>query len=149
MNKIKFLLAAFAFVFSMTTVSAQDMGKHAKAKVNKHAKMDNHKAMHSDITVIELTQVDGAFVQNGLTLKPGKYKFNVTNTEVDHEVGFVIQKAADKNADVMKTAVENSFAQEMIKVGETQSTGVVELKAGEYVYSCPLNPTPKYTITVK
>lgn len=138
MNKIKFLLAAFAFLFAMTTtVSAQSMEKSAK------------RMSHSDVTVIELAQVDGAFVQNGLTLKPGKYKFNVTNKDVDHEVGFVIQKATDKNADVMKTAVENSFAQAMIPIGKTESTGVVELKAGEYVYSCPLNPTPKYTITVK
>jgi len=49
----------------------------------------------------------------------------------------------------MKTAVENSFAQNMISVGKSESTGVVDLTAGEYVYSCPLNPTPKYTITVK
>jgi len=138
MNKIKFLLAAFAFVFAMTTsVSAQKMEKVA------------HKMSHSDVTVIDLTQVDGAFVQNGLTLKPGKYQFKVTNTEVGHDVGFVIQKAADKDGDVMKTAVENSFAQNMIAKGKTESTGIVELKAGEYVYSCPLNPTPKYAITVK
>jgi len=120
-----------------TSVSAQKMEKAA------------HKISQSDVTVIDLTQVDGAFVQNGLTLKPGKYQFNVTNTEVDHEVGFVIQKAADQNGDVMKTAVENSFAQNMISVGKSESTGVVDLTAGEYVYSCPLNPTPKYTITVK
>lgn len=141
MNKIKFLLAAFAFVFAMTnTVSAQKMEK----------KMDKHmSSMKSDVTVIELAQVDGAFTTEGLTLKPGKYQFNVTNRAVGHEVGFVIQKASDKDADVMKTAVENSFAQNMIAKGKTESSGVVELKAGEYVYSCPLNPTPKYSITVK
>ncbi len=137
MNKIKFLLAAFAFVFTMTnTISAQNMAE--KKMVS-----------HSDISVIELAQVDGAFTTESLTLKPGKYQFKVTNTEVNHEVGFVIQKAADKDGDVMKTAVENSFAQNMIAKGKTESTGIVELKAGEYVYSCPLNPTPKYTITVK
>ncbi len=137
MNKIKFLLAAFAFVFTMTnTISAQNM---AEKKM----------VLHSDISVIELAQVDGAFTTESLTLKPGKYQFKVTNTEVNHEVGFVIQKAADKDGDVMKTAVENSFAQNMIAKGKTESTGIVELKAGEYVYSCPLNPTPKYTITVK
>ena len=141
MNKIKFLLAAFAFVFTMTsTVSAQKMEK----------KMDKHMtSVKSDVTVIELAQVDGAFTTEALSLKPGKYQFNVTNRAVGHEVGFVIQKAADKDGDVMKTAVENSFAQNMIAKGKTESSGIVELKAGDYVYSCPLNPTPKYKITVK
>ncbi len=142
MNKIKFLVAAFAFVFAMIntyTVSAQK-------KVDE--KMEKLSA-HSDVTIIELAQVDGAFTTEGLSLKPGKYQFNVTNRAVGHEVGFVIQKAADKNGDVMKTAVENSFSQNMIAKGKTESSGIVELKAGDYVYSCPMNPTPKYKLTVK
>ena len=140
MNKIKFFLAAFAFVFAMTnTLSAQKIEK----------RMDKHMSVKSEVTVIELVQVDGAFTTDGLTLKPGKYQFNVTNREVGHEVGFVIQEAVDRDGDVMKTAVENSFAQNMIAKGRTESTGIVELKAGEYVYSCPLNPTPKYSILVK
>ena len=65
MNKIKFLLAAFAFVFTMTnTISAQNMAE--KKMVS-----------HSDISVIELAQVDGAFTTESLTLKPGKYQFKV------------------------------------------------------------------------
>lgn len=140
MKKIKFLVAAFAFVFTITnTLSAQKMTEKKMEKM----------AAHNDVTVIELAQVDGAFTTESLSLKPGKYQFEVTNTAVDHEVGFVIQKASDKDGDVMKTAVENSFAKSMIAKGKTQSTGIVELKAGEYVYSCPLNPTPKYNITVK
>lgn len=140
MNKIKFFLAAFAFVFAMTnTLSAQKMEK----------RMDKHMSVKSEVTVIELVQVDGAFTTDGLTLKPGKYQFKITNREVGHEVGFVIQEAVDRDGDVMKTAVENSFAQNMIAKGRTESTGIVELKAGEYVYSCPLNPTPKYSILVK
>lgn len=140
MNKIKFFLAAFAFVFAMTnTLSAQKIEK----------RMDKHMSVKSEVTVIELVQVDGAFTTDGLTLKPGKYQFKITNREVGHEVGFVIQEAVDRDGDVMKTAVENSFAQNMIAKGRTESTGIVELKAGEYVYSCPLNPTPKYSILVK
>lgn len=50
---------------------------------------------------------------------------------------------------MMKTAVENSFTTATMKKGETQYTGIVELKEGYYVYSCPMNPTPHYTITVK
>ena len=142
MNKIKFLVAAFTFVFAMintNAATAQEMGSK---------KMDKMSA-HTDVTVIELAQVDGAFTTEGLSLKPGKYQFKVTNTEVDHEVGFVIQKAADKDGDVMKTAVENSFSTSMIAKGKTVPTGIVELTVGEYVYSCPMNPTPKYKLTVK
>ena len=49
----------------------------------------------------------------------------------------------------MKTAVPNSFTSAYIKKGEAQYTGVVELTAGEFVYSCLLNPTPHYSIMVK
>lgn len=101
------------------------------------------------VTVIDLSQTTSEFNVKGLQLKPGKYQFKVTNVDVNKELGFVIQKASDKNMDVMKTAVENSFTTALIKKGDTQLTGVVELKEGEYVYSCPLNPTPHYTISVK
>ncbi len=101
------------------------------------------------VTVIDLSQTTNEFNVKGLQLKPGKYQFKVTNLDVNKELGFVIQKASDKNMDVMKTAVENSFTTALIKKGDTQLTGVVELKEGEYVYSCPLNPTPHYTINVK
>jgi hypothetical protein len=101
------------------------------------------------VTVIELSQTPGEFTTKELTLKPGQYQFKVKNQNVDKDLGFVIQKASDKDADVMKTAVPNSFTTELVKKGETQMTGVVTLEKGEYVYSCPLNPTPHYKITVK
>lgn len=101
------------------------------------------------VTVIELTQVEGQFQTQELNLKPGKYQFRVVNKSVDHEVGFVIQKASDKDGDLMETAVENSFTSEHVKMGDAQYTGIVELQKGKYVYSCPLNPTPHYTIAVK
>lgn len=105
--------------------------------------------MTKDVTVVELNQTPGAFDVTSLDLAPGKYLFKVSNTNVDHEVGFVIQAAADAEGDVMKTAVANSFGQAMIAEGESTTSGIVELKAGDYVYSCPLNPTPKYKLTVK
>lgn len=101
------------------------------------------------VTVIELSQTPGEFTTKELTLKPGQYQFKVKNQNVDKDLGFVIQKASDKDADVMKTAVPNSFTTQLVKKGETQMTGVVTLEKGEYVYSCPLNPTPHYKITVK
>jgi hypothetical protein len=105
--------------------------------------------LEKDVTVIELTQTLGEFVTKELNLKPGKYQFRVVNDNVEKELGFVIQKSKDKGGDVMKTAIPNSFTTAYIKKGDAQYTGVVELSAGEYVYSCPLNPTPHYKILVK
>ena len=102
-----------------------------------------------NVTLIDLTQTENEFNVKGLSLKPGKYQFRITNINVNKDLGFVIQKASDKDNDVMKTAIENSFTIAPISKGDTQLTGIVELKEGEYIYSCPLNPTPKYNITVK
>lgn len=109
----------------------------------------NAQSADKDVTIIELTQTTNQFLTQNLSLKPGKYQFRVVNKDVEKDLGFVIQKAADKKGDVMKTAVPNSFTTAMVKKGEAQYTGVVDLKAGEYVYSCPLNPTPHYAISVK
>lgn len=121
-------ILVFASLFSTNSVSAQSTSQ--------------------DVTIIELTQTKGEFFTKELVLKPGKYQFRINNKDVDKELGFVIQKLADQNADVMKTAIPNSFTTALIKKGEAQYTGIVELKVGEYVYSCPLNPTPHYKLTV-
>lgn len=126
---LAFVFVAAATLFSTNTVSAQTSEK--------------------DVTVIEVTQTAGEISTKTLNLKPGKYQFRVVNKNVDKDLGFVIQKAEDKKGDVMKTAIQNSFTTALVKKGEVQYTGVVELKTGEYVYYCPLNPTPHYTLSVK
>lgn len=131
MKKIYFLSALFILFIS-------SIGTHLSAQTNE-----------KDVTIIELNQDPGAFQTTELNLVPGKYQFRIVNQSVDKEVGFVIQKASDKSQSPMKTAVENSFASKTVKKGEFAYTGIVELKSGEYVYSCPLNPTPHYTIRVK
>jgi hypothetical protein len=102
-----------------------------------------------NVTIIELAQTPGEFTTQELNLTEGKYQFRVVNQNVDKELGFVIQKATDQGKDVMKNHVENSFASKTVKKGEAAYTGVVDLKKGEYVYICPLNPTPHYKIKVK
>ncbi len=112
------------------------------------AEMDASAAT-AEVTTVELNQTPGEFTTTHLDLAPGQYQFEITNDGVDHEVGFVIQRAEDQDGDVMETAIENSFSTAPIAPGTTESTGVVTLEPGEYVYSCPLNPTPHYTITVE
>ncbi len=103
----------------------------------------------SGVTIIELIQTPGQFTTQQLDLKPGRYQFRVVNLNVDHELGFVIQKAKDAQKDVSETAVPNSFSSKTVNAGEFAYTGVVDLAKGKYVYSCPLNPTPHYEIRVK
>lgn len=105
--------------------------------------------MEKNVTIIELTQTTGAFQTQELNLTPGQYQFRVVNKNVDKDLGFVIQNEEDKGLDVMETAIKNSFTTAYVKMGEAQYTGVVELKTGNYIYSCPLNPTPNYRLIVK
>ena len=96
-------------------------------------------------TVIELVQTPGQFEPQKLELKAGPYVFKVVNKNVEHEVGFYLRK---KTADGKGKPLPNSDAGHL-KAGQSGTTGVVELEPGEYIYSCPLNPTPHYVITVK
>uniref|UniRef100_UPI0040474377 cupredoxin domain-containing protein n=2 Tax=Roseivirga sp. TaxID=1964215 RepID=UPI0040474377 len=96
-------------------------------------------------TVIKLDQTPGKFEKEGLTLKPGKYIFEVTNVGIDHEVGFVITPVVNGKEGEYVT---ESYLGKTIKNGEKSQSKVVELKAGTYNYFCPLNPTPHYKITV-
>ncbi len=92
---------------------------------------------------VELVQTPGQFEPQTLELPAGQYVFKIVNKNVDHEVGFWLQQDTEKGPTVPKSGTKH------IKKGETASTGVVTLKPGKYVYSCPLNPTPHYVITVK
>lgn len=109
----------------------------------------NAQTMEKDVTIIELIQTEGQFETQELSLISGKYQFRVVNKNVDKDLGFVIQQEEDIESDVMKTAVANSFTTAYVKKDEVQYTGIVELKSGNYVYSCPLNPTPHYKLIVK
>ncbi len=146
---MKNLIAVVVFAITMVSfpnnIFAQDMAKH-----DHKDKMDiaHHDHVNADVTIIELTQTPGEFNTKNLNLEPGKYQFRIVNESVEKEVGFVIQKETDKDGDVMKTGIKEAFASSLIKKGDAQYTGIVDLTAGDYVYSCPLNPTPKYNITV-
>lgn len=97
--------------------------------------------MSNDAKTIDLTQKVGRFEEGNLELKAGKYVFSVSNEDIDHEVGFVLSKKGF----LLK---RNIAAFGELFEGQTKRSGEVELKPGEYHYFCPLNPTPKYTITV-
>lgn len=78
-----------------------------------------------------------------LQLKPGKYIFRVTNRDVPYELGFWLRGAGIAG----RVALPNVSGGGLV-TGKTQDYAV-DLKPGEYLYSCPLNTTPDYQLLVK
>lgn len=101
-----------------------------------------------EVQIIHLNQIPGEFTNGDITLEAGTYSFDVTNTGIDHEVGLVL---APKKEDITpEDHLQGAYVSETVKEGDTQACkGEVTLEKGEYVYFCPLNPTPQYTITVE
>lgn len=101
----------------------------------------------NNVQTVSLAQTPGEFKTKQLKLKPGTYKFEVTNVSVDHAVGFVL---APKQDDIQaEDHIEAAYLSKTIGEGETASSGEVTLAKGEYVYFCPLNPTPQYVLKVE
>lgn len=78
-----------------------------------------------------------------IVLKPGAYIFRVTNKNVPYELGFWL-----RGDGLVARATLPSVSGGGLTQGKTQDYAI-ELKPGEYVYSCPLNPTPDYKLVVK
>lgn len=128
---MKNLILILAVLFG-TTLSAQNAMK---------------KEMKTEAQVIELKQTPGKFDKKKLTLVAGQaYIFNVSNEGVDHAVGFVV---APKGNTGQESHIQEAYVQEMIEDGKSSSSKEVVLEKGEYVFFCPLNPTPEYKLTVQ
>jgi hypothetical protein len=78
-----------------------------------------------------------------LELKPGKYVFRVTNKNVPYELGFWL-----RGASLASRLTLPSVSGGGLTPGKTRDYEI-ELKPGDYLYSCPLNTTPDYELLVK
>ena len=78
-----------------------------------------------------------------LDLRPGKYIFRVANKNVPYPLGFWL-----RGDGLLNRARLPSVSGGGLILGATKEY-VIELKEGEYVYSCPLNPTPNYKLLVR
>jgi len=131
-------------------------------------------ATAEDVQIIEITQVNCQFVEseNGvnhgfesrrksdcqkinkktvedrladaetLELTPGKYIFRVTNVNVDYPLGFYVRGASLLGKARLPRVSGGGLTKGVTKDYE------ITLKEGEYVYSCPLNSTPDYKLSV-
>ncbi len=98
----------------------------------------------ADCEAINKTSGDERLAQSKtLELKPGKYIFRVTNENVSYPLGFWL-----RGDGLVSRATLPSVSGGGLTTGATKDYEI-ELVEGEYVYSCPLNPTPDYKIVVK
>ena len=77
-----------------------------------------------------------------LTLQSGPTIFRVANENVPYELGFWVRGKGVGRLTLPKVSGNGLYPGE-IKDFE------IDLKPGEYFYSCPLNPTPNYTLIVE
>ncbi len=97
---------------------------------------------------ISLEQTKGEFTQKSVTVSEGTYIFEIANTGVDHNVGFVLVPEG-KDASKPENHISTAYVTAPVATNATGKSNKVELKKGKYVYFCPLNPTPQYTLIVE
>ncbi len=101
--------------------------------------------VHDKVEKIQFNQAPGIFTNNNVTITEGVYQFEVLNDGVDHKVGFVL---VPKGKYDPTNHIKEAYVKAPVATGSSSMTNIIDLKAGEYEYFCPLNPTPKYTLTV-
>ncbi len=82
-----------------------------------------------------------------LELKPGRYVFRVTNKNVPYSLGFWLRESDYETSSRVARLTKTSVSGGGLEPGATRDYAV-DLEPGEYVYSCPLNPTPDYRLVV-
>lgn len=103
-------------------------------------------AQDQSIKTVSLEQTEGVFTQKALTLSEGTYIFEISNNNVGHDVGFVL---APKGKTAKKHHIKNAYVTSLVKNNKKATSKKVTLTKGEYIYFCPLNPTPQYTLKVE
>lgn len=78
-----------------------------------------------------------------LELPPGRYVFRVGNHNVPYELGFWL-----RGESLLDRARLPSVSGGGLSAGKRQDYAI-DLKPGNYVFSCPLNPTPDYRLIVR
>jgi len=81
-------------------------------------------------------------VSQVLQLPAGSYIVHVSNRDVTYKLGFWLRGQG------LGRLTFPSVSGGGIQMGQSKDYPIT-LKAGRYHYSCPLNPTPNYTLIVK
>lgn len=99
-------------------------------------------------SVVSLEQTKGVFTQKSVTLAEGSYIFEISNNNVGVDVGFVL---VPKGKDVSKPEnhIKTAYVTKVVNNNTKGKSNATKLSKGEYVYFCPLNKTPQYTLIVE
>ncbi|WP_248724701.1 cupredoxin domain-containing protein [Seonamhaeicola sp. ML3] len=100
------------------------------------------------VKTIALEQTPGEFTQKGLTVSEGSYIFEISNNHSGTDVGFVLVPKG-KDASNAENHIKTAYVTAVVKEGNVETSNATKLSKGEYVYFCPLNKTPQYTLTVE
>ncbi len=104
------------------------------------------KMINQEVKTVSLEQTKGEFTQKAITLSEGTYVFEIANSGIDHEVGFVL---APKGKTDAASHIKNAYVTKTVATDTKQRSNSVTLTKGEYVYFCPMNPTPQYSLIVE
>ncbi len=100
------------------------------------------------VKIVSLEQTKGEFTQKEITIKEGNYIFDLSNNNVGHQVGFVLVPKG-KDASKPENHISTAYVTKAVENNTKEISKVTTLRKGEYVYFCPLNPTPQYTLVVE
>lgn len=134
MKKIISILV-ITLAFTLTSNAQDNMKKDAMMKGDK-------------TQVVSLEQTKGKFTQDSITLKEGSYIFEISNNNVGHQVGFVLVPKG-KDASKPENHIQTAYVTKVVDNNSKETSNVTTLAKGEYVYFCPMNPTPQYTLIVE
>lgn len=146
---MKKLIGTLAIVSLAFTSCKEEAKKITEAPAEAVEVVEAVKEMTKEVAqvkTVNLEQTNGEFTQKHITLNEGTYVFEIANNNVDHEVGFVL---APKGKTEPENHIKAAYVTSPVPTNGTSKTQEVVLTKGEYVYFCPLNPTPEYTLTVK
>ncbi|WP_405294032.1 cupredoxin domain-containing protein [Algibacter sp. Ld11] len=108
----------------------------------------NSNAQDQAVKTVALEQTKGEFTQKNLTISEGSYIFEIANNHSGVDVGFVLIEKG-KDASNPENHIKTAYVTKVVAEGKTEQSNVTTLEKGEYVYFCPLNKTPQYTLTVE
>ena len=106
------------------------------------------KRMKQPVKKIALEQTTGEFTQKSITVSEGTYIFDVANNNVGKDVGLVLVKKG-KDASKPENHIQTAYVTAAVKNNTVGHSKETKLEKGEYVYFCPLNPTPQYSLIVE
>ena len=146
MNKYILILMAAWLLLSMTAQAAQVIELTQTGCQFLESEGTDHKfTTHSSHDCEAINAKSGKkrlAAAKALQLSPGDYIFRVKNRDVPYELGFWLRGSG------LSRLTLPTVSGGGIKTGGVRDYAVT-LKKGEYRYSCPLNPTPDYTLIVK